>query len=253
MNNIILSKESSNEELKTYFNAVLELSQSNNEFPVNLDDVWMLVYGRKQEAVRALTSNDQFIEGVDYQSVRKDAQQDLENSWGGNNKVDYKLSISCLEFFIARKVRPVFEVYRQVFHKAINNLVLPKTFAEALRLAAEQAEQLEKQQARIEEMKPKEEFFDQVTDSKDACDMATVAKVLNMGIGRNNLFEILRNNKILQGNNQPMQRYIDLGWFRVIETQFTKKSGDICINFKTIVYQKGVEGIRKILASLGYK
>lgn len=253
MNNIILSKESSNEELKTYFNAVLELSQSNNEFPVNLDDVWMLVYGRKQEAVRALTSNDQFIEGVDYQSVRKDAQQDLENSWGGNNKVDYKLSVSCLEFFIARKVRPVFEVYRQVFHKAINNLVLPKTFAEALRLAAEQAEQLEKQQARIEEMKPKEEFFDQVTDSKDACDMATVAKVLNMGIGRNNLFEILRNNKILQGNNQPMQRYIDLGWFRVIETQFTKKSGDICINFKTIVYQKGVEGIRKLLASLGYK
>lgn len=253
MNNIILSKESSNEELKTYFNAVLELSQSNNEFPVNLDDVWMLVYGRKQEAVRALISNDQFIEGVDYQSVRKDAQQDLENSWGGNNKVDYKLSVSCLEFFIARKVRPVFEVYRQVFHKAINNIVLPKTFAEALRLAAEQAEQLEKQQARIEEMKPKEEFFDQVTDSKDACDMATVAKVLNMGIGRNNLFEILRNNKILQGNNQPMQRYIDLGWFRVIETQFTKKSGDICINFKTIVYQKGVEGIRKLLASLGYK
>lgn len=185
--------------------------------------------------------------------MRKDAQQDLENSWGGNNKVDYKLSVSCLEFFIARKVRPVFEVYRQVFHKAINNIVLPKTFAEALRLAAEQAEQLEKQQARIEEMKPKEEFFDQVTDSKDACDMATVAKVLNMGIGRNNLFEILRNNKILQGNNQPMQRYIDLGWFRVIETQFTKKSGDICINFKTIVYQKGVEGIRKLLASLGYK
>jgi phage antirepressor YoqD-like protein len=253
MNNIILSKESSNEELKTYFNAVLELSQSNNEFPVNLDDVWMLVYGRKQEAVRALTSNDQFIEGVDYQSVRKDAQQDLENSWGGNNKVDYKLSISCLEFFIARKVRPVFEVYRQVFHKAINNLVLPKTFAEALRLAAEQAEQLEKQQARIEEMKPKEEFFDQVTDSKDACDMATVAKVLNMGIGRNKLFEILRDNKILQGNNQPMQRYVDSCWFRVIETQFTKPNGDICINFKTIVYQKGIEGIRKLLASLGYK
>lgn len=130
---------------------------------------------------------------------------------------------------------------------------LPQTFAEALRLAAEQAEQLEKQQARIEEMKPKEEFFDQVTDSKDACDMATVAKVLNMGIGRNKLFEILRDNKILQGNNQPMQRYVDSCWFRVIETQFTKPNGDICINFKTIVYQKGIEGIRKLLASLGYK
>lgn len=130
---------------------------------------------------------------------------------------------------------------------------LPQTFAEALRLAAEQAEQLEKQQARIEEMKPKEEFFDQVTDSKDACDMATVAKVLNMGIGRNKLFEILRDNKILQGNNQQMQRYVDSCWFRVIETQFTKPNGYICINFKTIVYQKGIEGIRKLLTSLGYK
>ena len=32
---------------------------------------------------------------------------------------DYYLSTSCLEYFIARKVRPVFEVYRQVFHKAV--------------------------------------------------------------------------------------------------------------------------------------
>ena len=36
-----------------------------------------------------------------------------------NNKITYMLSTSCLEYFIARKVRPVFEVYRQVFHKAV--------------------------------------------------------------------------------------------------------------------------------------
>ena len=29
----------------------------------------------------------------------------------------YMLSVPCLEYLIARKVRPVFEVYRQVFHK----------------------------------------------------------------------------------------------------------------------------------------
>lgn len=124
---------------------------------------------------------------------------------------------------------------------------VPTSFKEALLLAAKQQEELEKQQLLIEEQKPKVEFFDQVTDSKDACDMATVAKVLNMGVGRNKLFEILRDNKILQGNNQPMQRYVDAGWFRVIETQYTKPTGDICINFKTIVYQKGIEGIRKLL------
>lgn len=249
MNKIILSKESSNEELKAYFNAVLELSHSNNEFPVNLDEVWMLVYPRKDHAVRELVNGGQFMESIDYQVFLKNG----ENPNGGRPTIEYHISVSCMEFFIARKVRSVFEIYRQVFHKAMNNPALPKTFAEALRLAADQAEQIEKQQARIEEMKPKEEFFDQVTDSKDACDMATVAKTLNMGIGRNKLFEILRNNNILQDRNAPYQRYVDLGWFRIVETKFIKPTGDICINFKTIVYQKGVEGIRKLLISLGYK
>lgn len=36
MANIILSKESSNNELKCYFEAVLKLSQSDNQFPINL-------------------------------------------------------------------------------------------------------------------------------------------------------------------------------------------------------------------------
>lgn len=61
---IILSKESSESEIKAYFNAVLKLSQSDDEFPVNLDEVWPLVYSEKGKAVRALTSNEQFIEGL---------------------------------------------------------------------------------------------------------------------------------------------------------------------------------------------
>lgn len=114
---IILSKESSKSEIKAYFNAVLKLSQSDDEFPVNLDEVWPLVYSEKGKAVRALTSNEQFIEAVDYKTLAQNGKQD-EVSWGGNNKIDYKLTVSCMEFFIARKVRAVFEVYREVFHHA---------------------------------------------------------------------------------------------------------------------------------------
>lgn len=54
MNNLILSKESSESEIKRYFNAVLELSKSDNEFPINLDEVWMLVYNRRDYATDAL-------------------------------------------------------------------------------------------------------------------------------------------------------------------------------------------------------
>lgn len=130
---------------------------------------------------------------------------------------------------------------------------VPTTFAEALRLAAEQQEKIEEQQKLIEVQTPKAEFYDEVVDSKDAIDMQAVAKVINMGIGRNKLFDFLRNNKVLMQNNQPYQYYIDLGWFRVIESKYTKPSGDICINLKTVVFQKGVDGIRKLIKQNKHK
>lgn len=114
--NKILTKQSSENEIRSYFNAILELSKSEKEFPVNLDEVWMLVYNRKEEAVRSLTTSDLFMQGVDYQILRRNA----ENSKRGRPAFDYYLTVPCLEFFIARKVRAVFEIYRQVFHYQIS-------------------------------------------------------------------------------------------------------------------------------------
>lgn len=71
--------------------------------------------------------------------------------------------------------------------------------------------------AKIETDKHKVEFYYAVTESKDAITIGDAAKVLNMGVGRNRLFEILRNHKIFQNNNVPYQKYIDRGYFRVIE------------------------------------
>lgn len=99
----------------------------------------------------------------------------------------------------------------------------------------------------IEEMKPKAEFFDTVADSKTAISMNEVAKVLNIkGYGRNNLFEFLRNSKVLDRWNVPYQRYVDNGWFRVIEQHY-QKNGEPIVTTKTLVYQKGVDGIRKMI------
>ena len=99
----------------------------------------------------------------------------------------------------------------------------------------------------IEEMKPKAEFFDAVADSKTAISMNEVAKVLNIkGYGRNNLFEFLRENKVLDRWNVPYQKYVDNGWFRVIEQHY-QKNGEPIVTTKTLVYQKGVDGIRKMI------
>jgi len=106
-----LSLSSSTEEIKRYFKAILELSKLDVPYPVNLDSCWMLCYSAKEKAVRALKEN--FIESVDYQFLA----QNGENSKCGRPSIEYHLSVSCLEYFIARKVRPVFDVYREVFHK----------------------------------------------------------------------------------------------------------------------------------------
>ena len=81
--------------------------------------------------------------------------------------------------------------------------------------------------------------------------MKEVAKILNYkNIGRNKLFEILRDEKILDNHNQPYQKYIDAGYFRGIETKFEDKDGDTHINLKTVVFQKGVDYIKKTLDKL---
>ena len=101
----------------------------------------------------------------------------------------------------------------------------------------------------VERLRPAANFAYQICSSKDAIDIGSCAKVLNRNIGRNSLFEFLRNKKILQQDNIPYQKFIDLGYFRVIETKYTLPTGEIKISLKTLVMQKGVAYINKILAA----
>ena len=130
---------------------------------------------------------------------------------------------------------------------------VPRTFAQALRLAADQQEKIEKQQKLISDQKPKVEFFDAVAESKTAVSMNDAAKSLNFNnVWRNKLFDILRTQKVLMSDNVPYQKYVDAGYFRVIEQKWTGKDGMPQISYKTLVYQKGIDYIRKLLEKDGY-
>jgi hypothetical protein len=118
----------------------------------------MLAYSDKSKAVRALKSN--FIENIDYQPLAQNGKRSESGKFNGENKVDYLLSTSCLEYFIARKVRPVFEVYRQVFHKAVQKETLFKESEiksyllqadQLAREAVKRAEVAERQVKKLEE------------------------------------------------------------------------------------------------------
>ena len=117
--------------------------------------------------------------------------------------------------------------------------------AQALMILQRRIQDANKEIARL---KPAAEFAYQICSSKDAIDIGNCAKVLNRNIGRNNLFEFLRNRKVLQQDNIPYQKYIDSGYFRVIETKYTIPSGETKISLKTLVLQKGVAYINKLLS-----
>lgn len=110
-------------------------------------------------------------------------------------------------------------------------------------------------QARNEELKrqnekllPAAKFAYQLCSSKDTIEIGECAKVLNKNIGRNRLFEFLRNSNVLQSNNIPYQKYIDAGYFRVIESKYVTPNGETKISLKTVVFQKGVVYINKLLS-----
>jgi anti-repressor protein len=122
----------------------------------------------------------------------------------------------------------------------------PKTFKEALLLAVEQQEEIERQQLLIEESKDKVDFYDTVIEADGSFDMREVSGLLKLKYGRNKLFEKLRDSEILQKDNIPYRRFIKLGYFYLIETCWKDKKNDcMIIDTQTRVTQKGIDWLNK--------
>ena len=138
--------------------------------------------------------------------------------------------------------------YINELEKKLGQPKLPTTYKEALLALVEAEEEKERLMLENKTMLPKAEFYDDVAGSKDAISIGEVAKILGIRkLGRNNLFQLLRDKKILQPNNQPYQKFVDIGYFRIIEQRYTTQNGDTKINIKTLVYQKGLDFIRRII------
>ena len=95
---------------------------------------------------------------------------------------------------------------------------IPQTMAEALRLAADQAEQLEEQALKIEQDAPKVEFVDSYVESEGLRGLQEAAK--SLGFRPRSFTESLKADKYLYraGNALlPIQRFLQQGIFRVVE------------------------------------
>lgn len=187
-----------------------------------------------------------FDENVDYRVFVKND----DNSKGGRPSTDYEITLDMAKEIAMIQRNERGKQARQYFIEIEKQWNTPEQVMARGLIASQKV--IESLNQKVIEMKPKVEFYDDVAGSKSAINMAEVSKVLGIkGMGRNNLFQFLRDNKILQSNNQPYQTYIDRGYFRVVEQKFTKPNGDISINIKTLVYQKGLDFIRRKLKEGG--
>lgn len=124
---------------------------------------------------------------------------------------------------------------------------IPQSFADALRLAADQQERIEKQSLILEAQRPKVLFADCVEASKTSILIGDLAKLLKQNgidIGQKRLFDWLRGNGYLikqQGTsyNMPTQKAMDLELFEIKETSITRSDGNIMISRTTKVTGKG--------------
>ncbi|MCY0856885.1 phage antirepressor KilAC domain-containing protein [Cupriavidus sp. D39] len=126
---------------------------------------------------------------------------------------------------------------------------VPQSLPEALRLAADLAEQNSQLTAKVAEQAPKVEFHDSVTEAVNCQTVQEVAKIL--GTGPNRLFTILRDRGLLMRNNVPYQEHLDAGRFRVVERKFNNRHGETCVYCRTLVTGKGLTYIQRHVMGLG--
>ncbi len=135
--------------------------------------------------------------------------------------------------------------WRELEEAAVN---IPKTLPEALRLAADLAEQKMQLENQLAIAAPKVEFADRVGEASGIL-IGNYAKVV--GIGPNKLFAWMRDHKILIASgsrrNVPMQEYMERGYFTVKETAVNTNHG-IQISFTTKITGRGQQWLtRKLL------
>lgn len=114
--------------------------------------------------------------------------------------------------FTARLVDRWQELEQQVAQPAYH---IPANLSEALRLAADQAEQIEQQQALIEQQKPAVRFVDQYVESTGLKGFRQVAKILKAN--ERELRDFLVSEKIMYrigGEWTAYQNHIDAGRFQ---------------------------------------
>ena len=237
------------------FGSIRWVKVNNKDYAVGIDIAKSLGYKNPRDAIlrhcRGVVKHDMGV----VTGKRKDGTDAIQNvemsviPEGDIYRLTAKSELPGAEKFEAWIFDEVLPSIRKTGMYATNELLdnPDLLIAAATKLKEERKTRVEAEK-KVKLLEPKAQFYDDVAGSKDSIEMGHVAKVLGIRrMGRNRLFSLLRDKKILDKNNIPYQQYVDLGYFRVLEQKYTVSNGQTKINIKTMVFQKGIDFIvRKI-------
>ena len=86
-----------------------------------------------------------------------------------------------------------------------------------------------------------------IVKTKEILDFNDVTELLNMGINRKKIFELLKMLLVLKPNSEPYQKFLNLEYFIVDKFNVSGR-----IFFKILVTRKGLFFIHEQLSKLGY-
>lgn len=219
---------------------LIKIFETNGKHAVSAKELYLFLSidnGSNFSKWAKVNIQDMFIENIDYQNLR------INYDNGGRPLNDYALHIDCAKEVAmmsrcdnGKQARLYFIECEKKLKDLTPKFELPQTFAQALMLAAKQAELIEKQQTELNITQPKALVYDIISDCTNLKTIGEISKII--GTGRNRFFEYLRNKKILMTNNLPYQNYIEQGYFIVktnpiktihknISTTFVTSKGEL--------------------------
>lgn len=138
---------------------------------------------------------------------------------------------------------------RQAAEELARQMDVQRAFAEAKNkaLTAKTNELAEE----IRTIEPKARGYEQLMDADGTVSMAQAAKILNVGIGRNSFYDLLRSMDVIQKTStEPYQKFIDRGYFKLRAGTRPTSSDQMVMVYTTRVTAKGLDYLRKIVMGM---
>lgn len=221
-----------------------DLVLSNDQLKMSSIDIAKLTGKNHSHVLRDIRTMLNEIDNPNLDS--KEYQQfTLPNGMTSSIELGKELTYTLISGYNVKLRHAIINRWQQL--EAVNQpqFQIPETLPDALRLAAQLAE--EKQQA-IETIKEKDKLIVAVADLNIRAGDVSVSEFSKnlaiKGLGQNNLYKWLKGRGFLQQNNQPYQQYVARGYF-VMKPYEEKIKGEV--RYKTMITPRGTAWLSKML------